>query len=163
MTPFFRSAPQPFGAGRGLHLTFDLPDGALHIIALYGVSAASSTPQKISYALDVSSELRIRLLNLTGQRVICIGDFNAVWRACDRIKKNMKTYDKASYALVNVFIEFRFLDAPAQTFGDNFVPSYFHQNIGDSRIDSIWLSPKIHLHNKDTLAGALKKPGPFAI
>jgi hypothetical protein len=49
MTPFFRSAPQPFGAGRGLHLTFDLPDGALHIIALYGVSAASSTPQKILY------------------------------------------------------------------------------------------------------------------
>jgi hypothetical protein len=46
MAPFFRSAPQPFAAGRGLHLTFDLPDGDLHIIALYGVSAASSTPQK---------------------------------------------------------------------------------------------------------------------
>ena len=48
MIPFLRSAPQPFAAGRGLLLTFGLPDGPLHIIALSGSPRLPLPPKSVA-------------------------------------------------------------------------------------------------------------------
>ena len=164
-------APQPFAAGRGLWLSFALPSGGqLHIIALYGVSAAASDMQSKQLAADLAADTQGILDRLTGERVIGVGDFNSVMRECDRKSRKLTAYDGPNMdtALVKVFADNNFVDAPAMEFEQTFVPSYVSGQTS-SRIDGFWISPALVTEHKGAasragrpLCGCLRRPGPFS-
>ena len=69
LAPFLLTPPRPFAAGRGLLLELTLPDSEpFYILALYGVSSADSTPDKLSWAADLAHELRVIFIKLEGKR-----------------------------------------------------------------------------------------------
>jgi hypothetical protein len=103
MASMLHGTPKVLAAGRGLFLTFKLPpqhDAAgnalparlLHVLALYGVSSATSSPDKKSIAADLAKEIRAILREFTElQWLIGIGDYNAA--ACDHDRSTGKLVD----------------------------------------------------------------------
>lgn len=154
--------------------------GDVHCFFIYGVSGASSSPQKRMLANDVLEAFNaIHDLLPRDALVMVMGDMNAVVSPQDRSSGKLNSYDEAAYAIPLALQRKNFTDLhrflhldknndgevgaqAAPTSEGHYTFHSFSPQGAKSRIDQLWLSPaalqRCGQHSQSAIA---KEPGGY--
>ena len=131
-----------FTNGRIIHATLQFDTTLLHIVGVYGVSAPGSHVKDAIFS-DTAHSLNELLASIGPQPCIVCTDSNSVKDPMDRQGGVLTTYDKDARSVCHILGHKGYSDCYRERHATRCDFSFYQQQQGKSRIDSIWISSQL--------------------